>query len=93
MVKILRRAAVSAVNAEAILQRKRRNNDKVLFIGAAIGATIGVIKMGIFGLIMAFPGMILAGLIPDYRKPPVQGGFRNVAIFWLLKMFYVVISS
>jgi len=53
---------------------QRRNRDTVLFIGAAIGATIGVIKMGIFGLIMAFPGMILAALIPDYRKPPVPSG-------------------
>ncbi len=52
---------------------ERRSTDKLMFIGAVIGAIIGFAKMGFFGLIMAFPGMFLAALIPDYRKPASQG--------------------
>ena len=47
----------------------RRKSDVILFIGAAAGAAIGVFKMGFLGLIMAFPGMFLAALIPNYKKP------------------------
>ena len=53
-------------------------------LGLSLGVPLGALS-GYFGRIldntimrlmdsiMAFPGMMLVALIPDYRKPPVQG--------------------
>lgn len=47
---------------------EKSKGDTAIFIGAFIGAVIGVYKMGFLGLIMVFPGMLLAALLPSFKR-------------------------